>query len=104
MTDIHTTTQTRTALVATDTPVRWAKQLASHLGRKMTVEQTPQGPHLTMTFEGDEATCLMDTTAADTLGLHVSSANESAADRMAHVVGSHLERFGEKVGLQVIWA
>ncbi len=107
MTDNQTPRQTvtRTALVSTDAPARWAKQLASHLGRpgKMTAEETAQGPRLSMTFEGEQATCLMDTTAADVLGLHVSSGTEAAADRMGDVVGSHLERFGAKAGLQVTW-
>lgn len=97
------TTQTRTALVATDAPARYAKQLGSHLGRKMTLTETDRGPHLAMSFEGEDATCLMDTTAADTLGLHVDAVTEQAADRMAHVVGSHLERFGAKAELQVTW-
>ena len=60
------TTQTRTALVTTDAPARYAKQLGSHLGRRMTLTETDRGPHLSMSFEGLEATCLMDTTAADT--------------------------------------
>jgi uncharacterized protein len=106
MTDIRTTTFTRTALVATDVPARWAKQLASHLGRpgKMAVEETAQGPRLAMSFDGVEATCLMDTTTADVLALHASAGSEAAADRMAQVVGSHLERFGAKAGLEVAWA
>jgi hypothetical protein len=99
-----TTTQTRTAHVSTDAPARYAKQLGSHLGRKMTLTETDRGPHLSMSFEGLEATCLMDTTADDTLGLHVDATSVEAADRMAHVVGSHLERFGAKAGLQVTWA
>lgn len=97
-------TYTRTALVATDAPARYAKQLGSHLGRKMTLAETDRGPHLTMSFEGQEATCLMDTTAAaDTLGLHVTASSEEAAGRMAGVIGSHLERFGAKSELQVSW-
>ncbi|GAA1179203.1 hypothetical protein GCM10009584_21210 [Ornithinimicrobium humiphilum] len=105
MTDTTTLDVTRTALVATDTPARWAKQLASHLGRpgKMTVEETDRGPQLAMAFDDQQATCLMDTTAADTLGLHVASSTEEAAERMTRVVGSHLERFGAKVGLTVTW-
>lgn len=102
---MKTPAPTRTALVATDAPARYAKQLSSHLGRKMTLTEADRGPHLTMSFEGQEATCLMDTTtAADTLGLHVEATGEEAADRMAAVVGSHLERFGAKAGLQVTWA
>lgn len=96
--------QTRTALVRTDSPGRFAKQLASHLGRRMTVRQTDRGPLLTMALDGEEATCQLDTTATDVLGLHASSRDAAAADRMAEVVGSHLERFGAAAGLQVTWA
>jgi hypothetical protein len=99
-------TPTRTALVATDAPGRWAKQLASHLGRpgRMAVEETDRGARLSMVFDGVEASCLMDTaTATDVLGLHVSAGDDAALDRMAQVVGSHLERFGAKAGLTVDW-
>lgn len=99
-------TATRTATVATDAPARWAKQLASHLGRpgKMTAQDTPRGPHLSMALDGVEATCLLDTTDPGALSLHVGAGDEAAADRMAAVVGSHLERFGAKAGLSVTWA
>ncbi|GGK70435.1 DUF2218 domain-containing protein [Ornithinimicrobium pekingense] len=107
MTDVPTTSSTaRTALVQTPTPGRWAKQLASHLGRpgKMSVEPTSAGPRLSMTFDGVETACLMDTSAPDVLALHATAGDEAALDRMTQVVGSHLERFGEKAGLQVVWA
>ncbi len=99
------TSTTRTALVATDTPDRWAKQLASHLGRpgKMAVEDTPSGPRLAMVVDGVEATCLMDVSAGDRLVLRASAGSAAAADRMAEVVGSHLERFGARAGLRVDW-
>lgn len=96
-------TQTRTALVATDAPARYAKQLASHLGRRMTVEETPRGPRLTMDVDGLVATCLLDTTAQEVLRLHAGADSEAALERMVHVVGSHLERFGAKAGLEVTW-
>ncbi len=96
-------THTRTALVATDAPARYAKQLASHLGRKMTVTETDGGPELSMTFDEGAATCLMDTSGADRLGLHVQGSCGPAADRMTGVVGSHLERFGARAGLEVDW-
>jgi len=106
MTEIQTMTVTRTALVATDVPARWAKQLASHLGRpgKMAVEETEQGPCLAMAFDGVEASCLLDTSAADVLALRAGAGDQAALDRMTDVVGSHLERFGAKAGLQVTWA
>ena len=89
--------------VRTDTPARWAKQLASHLGRKLTSEETPAGPRVTMEGETGSASCLMDTTRADLLRLEVQGTSPEVVERLAHVVGSHLERFGEKAGLVVEW-
>lgn len=92
----------RTALVRTDAPARYAKQLASHLGRKMTVSQDGDATVLTMSFDEQEATCRMEP-GKDVLDLRASSASEAAADQMASVVGSHLERFGARDGVQVSW-
>lgn len=104
MTETTSTPRRHDAMVATDRPQRWAKQLAAHLGRRMQVEETGRGPLLTMTFgEQGGATCLLDITAADVLGMHVESDRPEAAERMMHVVGGHLERFGEKEGLTVSW-
>lgn len=89
--------------VRTDTPARWAKQLASHLGRKLTSEETPAGPQVMMDGEHGSARCLMDTTRPDVLRLEVEGSSPEAVDQLAHVVGSHLERFGQKAGLVVEW-
>lgn len=70
-------THTRTALVATDAPARYAKQLASHLGRKMTVTETDGGPELSMTFDEGAATCLIDTSVADLLRLEVTGTTQA---------------------------
>ncbi|MGO0576793.1 DUF2218 domain-containing protein [Ornithinimicrobium panacihumi] len=94
---------TTTADVATTAPGRYAKQLASHLGRKMTVTETAVGPELTMSNEVGTATCLLDSSRADILRLEVRGEDQEVVDRMAHVVGSHLERFGERAGLAVRW-
>ena len=96
------TTRTR-ADVRTDTPARWAKQLASHLGRKLTSEETPTGPRVTMEGEHGSARCLMDTSRTDVLRLEVEGTSPEVVHRLAHVVGSHLERFGQKAGLVVEW-
>ena len=104
MTQPRTTTSfLRDALVDIERPGRWAKQLASHLGRKLATTETDRGPQLTMEHEEGIATCLLDTTAEARLGLHVESGSEAAAERLAAVVGSHLERFAEKEGAQVSW-
>lgn len=92
-----------TARVSTDRPQRWAKQLASHLGQKMTVTQTGAGPHLAMTFDVGSATCLLDTRADDALVLEVRADGPEPEARMKHVVGGHLERFGAKERLLVEW-
>lgn len=98
-------TVTRTATVATDASARWAKQLASHLGRpgKMATQDTPRGPRLSMQVDGVAAACLLDTSDPAALRLHVEAGDEAAAARMADVVGGHLERFGAKAGLVVVW-
>lgn len=96
-------THRRDAIVDIERPGRWAKQLASHLGRKLTVTETDRGPQLSMQREEGSATCLFDTTEEARLGLHVESDSEEAAERLAHVVGSHLERFAEKEEVQVSW-
>lgn len=105
MTETASTPYRHDAMVTTDRPERWAKQLASHLGRRMQVEESGRGPLLTMTLdEGGSATCLLDTTGTGVLGLHVESDRSEAAERMRDVVGRHLERFGEKEGLTVTWS
>ena len=97
------TMPTSTADVRTDAPARYAKQLASHLGRKMTVAETARGPELTMAGEHGAATCLMDTSREDVLRLEVRGEQDDVVERMTRVVGSHLERFGERAGLVVEW-
>lgn len=93
-----------TADVLTDAPARYAKQLAAHLGRRLIAEETPVGPRVTMEeVELGRASCLMDTSATDVLHLEVEGDGQAAVDRLAQVVGSHLERFGERAGLVVEW-
>lgn len=98
------TTYRRDALVDLERPGRWAKQLASHLGRKLEVTDTARGPQLTMRLHEGTATCLMDATAESVLGLHVEATSAEAAERLAHVVGSHLARFAQKEDASVSWS
>ena len=92
---------TSSAVVATDSPARYAKQLLSHLGRKNTVEplaDAPDGGRLvfvdgTATLRPQEGGLLMDAAADDEDGLaHVED-----------VVARHLERFGARNELVVTW-
>jgi uncharacterized protein len=90
-----------TAVVATDAPERYAKQLLSHLGRKNTVETVEgerQGGRLlfsygTGTVRPEDNHLVLEATAED-------------PDSLAHVedvLARHLERFGAKRKLVVTW-
>ena len=90
-----------TAVVPTEVPERYAKQLLSHLGRKATVETIsgePGGGRLVFAYgtgtvrPGDDQ-LVLEATAAD-------------VDSLAHVedvLARHLERFGAKRELVVHW-
>jgi uncharacterized protein len=92
---------TTSAVVATASPARYAKQLLSHLGRKNTVEPLdgdPDGGRLvfaygTATLRPQDGTLLLEGAAEDEEGLaHVED-----------VVKRHLERFGARNELVVDW-
>jgi len=89
---------TATASVATPTPERYAKQLASHLGRRVEVREEPDG--IRLVFDGGD--CLLRS-HADSLELIATAAGSEQLDRVKNVVGSHLERFGQRNELQVSW-
>jgi uncharacterized protein len=86
------------AEVATDAPARYAKQLVSHLGRR-----------LEFTTDGNTSTAAVGAaTASVTVGervltLAATGADRDAVDRAAHVLGSHLDRFGQRNELTVTW-
>jgi uncharacterized protein len=89
------------ALVATDAPERYAKQLLAHLGRKDTVETVAgerQGgrlvfPYGTGTVRPEDNRLVLEAAAEDLESLaHVED-----------VLGRHLERFGAKRELVVTW-
>src|SRR4051812_4575261 len=87
------------AQVATDSPARYAKQLAAHLGRKIAVTETASGPVLHFAT-GDAA--LLES-AGDQLVLHAAAADAERLTRVQDVVGGHLERFGARNELVVRW-
>lgn len=88
-----------TARVATDAPARYAKQLASHLGRKIDVENLPDGGYRLALQSGEgvllpeEGFLVMTATAPDDETLAV----------IQDVLGRHLERFGQRNELSVTW-
>ncbi len=84
--------------VVTVAPARYAKQLVSHLGRK--VAFVTDGPASTATV--DDMT-LAITVAEAVLTLTVTGTDSTAVARGEHAVGSHLERFGARRELSVTW-
>jgi uncharacterized protein len=90
--------RTATASVATATPERYAKQLASHLSKRCEIREDPAGTRIVLA-DGD---CLVQANQ-QTLDLHVEASTNAALDHITHVVGTHLERFGQRNELRVIW-
>lgn len=84
--------------VATDAPARYAKQLVSHLGRKVDFHT-----------EGDTHTAVVgEATARIVVGdgvltLVATAPTEAEVDRLRQALGSHLERFGRRNELVVRW-
>ena len=90
---------TATATVPTATPERYAKQLASHLGRRCEIREEPEGIRIVLADTGD---CLL-VSRDEALHLSATARGPEELDRVMHVVGSHLERFGQRNELQVSW-
>ena len=87
------------ARVATATPDRYAKQLASHLGHRVPVSEGPDGSTVltfgagTGTLRSAEGALVMVAEATDAAGLA----------EVEDVLGRHLVRFGERQELAVTW-
>jgi uncharacterized protein len=90
-----------TAVVATEAPERYAKQLLAHLGRKNTVEPIDDGSnggrlvfaYGTGIVRPEDERLVLEAAAPD-------------ADSLAHVedvLARHLERFGARRELVVVW-
>jgi hypothetical protein len=96
-----------TAVVPTDRGARYAKQLAAHLGRRLTTSWDDQTRTGAVVF--DHGHC--DLTASDTelvLQVVVDDTAEPAqvveqVARMEDVVGRHLVRFGARDELVAAW-
>ena len=84
--------------VLTEAPARYAKQLVSHLGHR--VEFTTAG--------GTSTAAIGEATGSIVVGDGVLTLLAEAPDaeslaRVQHVLGSHLERFGQRNELTVTW-
>jgi hypothetical protein len=84
--------------VPTGTPARYAKQLLSHLGRR--VEWTTDGQVSTATFAGGTGVVEI---GDGVLTLRALAPDSESLERVQHVLGSHLERFGQRNELVVTW-
>ncbi|MDH6566410.1 hypothetical protein M2160_001431 [Streptomyces sp. SAI-117] len=88
------------ARVATDRPHRYAKQLASHLGRRSETTWDEESGEGSLLFQNGGKGSLTATEGALLLTLETESEH---LDLLEGVVGSHLVRFGSKDELVVEW-
>jgi len=89
---------TSRAEVATDKPAAYMRQLCKHFGHKVDAWFGEDSGYIQFDFGRCELR------AADrALSLQVSAADQESHERMEHVIGSHLERFGRRDELSVAW-
>ena len=98
MTDDQRDVLSSRADVPTDVPARYAKQLVSHLGRK--VDFVAEGTTYTATIR--DATAQI-TAGNGVLTLRATARAEEDLTRIEHALGSHLQRFGRRTELEVRW-
>jgi hypothetical protein len=89
---------TARADVRTDVPERYAKQLVSHLGRR--TEWTTEGPTSTADIAGGRGAVEV---GEGILTLRATAPDPETLDRVQDVLGRHLERFGQRNELVVVW-
>ena len=87
------------AVVATDRPARYGKQLVAHLGRRHGGEWSEDDERGFVLLAGGRAGIA---SAADGLHLSVEGPAEDL-ERLEDVVGRHLVRFGTRDELHVRW-
>jgi len=91
--------QTKTGTVATNRPERYAKQLASHWATRGTA--TDEDGATVLRWETGQVITMRPAEVA--LEVEVSVPDEGDVDRFADVVKDHLERFGQRDELDVVW-
>ena len=100
----HTVRQDRRfgsrADVATGTPARYAKQLISHLGRKVPFTGDGTTSPATAVIGGASAGIVV---GEGVLTLCAAGDGEESVARVEEVLGGHLERFAQREGLTVRW-
>ncbi|WP_100501973.1 DUF2218 domain-containing protein, partial [Geodermatophilus chilensis] len=86
--------------VATDAPARYAKQLISHLGRRVPFTDDAATASATAVIGGATAGIAV---GEGVLTLWAGGDDEESVSRVEHVLGSHLERFAHREHLTVRW-
>ena len=90
-----------TAVVATDAPERYAKQLLAHLGRKNTVEPIDGGSNGgRLVFAYGTGTVRPE---GSRLVLEAAAPDDESLAHVEDVLARHLERFGARRELVVTW-
>ena len=90
---------TRHGTMATDRPARYAKQLAGHWARKGSAGE--EDGATVIRFDTGQVVVLRP--GPDVLRVEASVPDDGDADRFAEVVKVHLERFGTREELEVVW-
>jgi hypothetical protein len=93
------TTLTSRADVRTDAPARYAKQLVSHLGRKVAFTEEVDGSWTTTVGEASGRIVVGE----GVLTLLVEAPDTETLTRLEQAFGGHLERFGSRAELTVSW-
>ena len=92
------TTLSSRADVVTATPERYAKQLVSHLGRR--TEFTTDGATSTAAIAGGTGVIEV---GEGVITLRAEAPDAETLARVQDVLGRHLERFGQRNELTVLW-
>jgi hypothetical protein len=91
---------TKTGSMTTDRPGRYAKQLASHWAKHGPA--TEEEGATVLRWETGQVIVLRPVDGS--LEVEVSVPDEGDVDRFAQVVKYHLERFGQRDELDVVWS
>ncbi len=96
------------AIVETDRPERYAKQLVSHLSRKCQTEFIENGSRIIFAlpdrpYAVGHVLVAKSSDAVGKLVIVAESDSHDGHDLAVHVLGDHLIRFGVKDGLRVTW-
>ncbi|GGL35768.1 DUF2218 domain-containing protein [Phycicoccus endophyticus] len=90
---------TRHGTMSTERPERYAKQLAGHWARRGSTAQE-EGATV-IRFDTGQRVVLRP--GEGVLDVEASVPADGDADRFAEVVADHLERFGQRDELHVVW-